>query len=288
MTRVTATVGFVSSSDAADALPIRPAATVLVLAERPDLHVLMLERNPESVFAPSQWVFPGGAVDDHDATPEADATVAGRTDAEASAILGLDRGGIAYWVAALRETYEEAGVLLSPEPLPPSVPSEVFGRWRREVNAGKRSFVEMVRSLGVRLDGAGVHYVSRWVTPVGPPRRFDARFFVTAMPDGQVPAHDDDEAVAHRWIRPTDALEANRRSELAMFSPTVGVLRRLAEFATVAEAIAAAASSTAADDEMIRIRSGVEGPERVAFPADRDYEQAFDRVEDGMVRWRRG
>ena len=267
-------------------MPIRPAATVLVLAERPDLHVLMLERSPQSVFAPSQWVFPGGAVDDHDATPEADATVAGRTDTEASAILGLARGGIAYWVAALRETYEEAGVLLSPEPLPPSAPPELFGRWRREVNAGERSFVEMVRSLGVRLDGAGVHYVSRWVTPVGPPRRFDARFFVTAMPDGQMPAHDDDEAVAHRWIRPADALDANRRSELAMFSPTVGVLRRLAEFATVAEAVAAAASSTAADDEMIRIRPGVEGPERVAFPTDADYEQALDRVEDGMVRWR--
>ena len=87
-----------------DAVAIRPAATVLILDERPDLHVLMLKRNARSIFVGDMWVFPGGAVDPEDASPEADAIVDGLTDPEASAILGIERGGIAYWVAALRVT----------------------------------------------------------------------------------------------------------------------------------------------------------------------------------------
>ena len=94
-------------------IPIRNAATVLILDERPDLHVLMLKRNSRSVFVGDMWVFPGGAVDADDATPEADALVAGRTDPACSAELELDSGGIAYWVAVLRETFEEAGLLIA-------------------------------------------------------------------------------------------------------------------------------------------------------------------------------
>ena len=143
----------------------------------------------------------------------------------------------------------------------------------------------MVRREGLVLDGAGVHYVSRWVTPLGPPRRYDTRFFVTAMPEGQQPLHDDDEAVNHQWIRPAEALALNETDEMLMMTPTVSMLGRLARYENSAEAIAAAEGNTAIDDEMVHIRYGIEGPGRIAWPDDPDYAEADPRVESGMVRW---
>ena len=111
----TASIGHSSPGSGGDYDPesvaIRSAATVLILADRPDLQVLMLKRNARSIFVGDMWVFPGGAVDPEDGTPQADAVVEGLTDADASQHLGIEQGGVAYWVAALRETFEEAGFI---------------------------------------------------------------------------------------------------------------------------------------------------------------------------------
>ena len=275
-----------------DAVPIRPAATVLILDERPDLQVLMLKRNARSIFVGDMWVFPGGAVDPDDASEEADALVRGLSDAEASAHLGIDAGGIAYWVAALRETFEEAGLLLGRRSgetglidLSEPAVADRFSAHRDGVNDGSVDFVKTMGAEQVQLDGQTVHYVSQWVTPLGPPRRYDARFFVTAMPAGQQPLHDNDEAVQHEWVRPADAIRSNEADEMVMMTPTISMLHRLARFGSVDEAMAAAASGSADDDEWIRIRYGVEGPHRIAWPDDPDYGDADPRVENGVVRW---
>ena len=276
------------------AVPVRPAATVLICDERPDLHVLMLKRNARSIFVGDMWVFPGGAVDPGDATPRADAAVEHLTDIAASRALGLADGGIAYWVAALRETFEEAGVLLArPRGVDtlidlsePAVAAR-FERHRDDVNAGTGDFIDIVVAEDLLLDGADVHYVAHWITPLGSPRRYDTRFFVTAMPRGQVPLHDDDEAVHHEWIRPADALAANVAGEMIMLTPTIAMLARLASFAdtTAAVAAAAAAPDGGSLDEVVRIRPGVDGPDRVAVPADADYLDADEHVESGILRW---
>ncbi len=271
---------------------IRTAATVLVLDERPDLQVLMLKRNARSIFVGDMWVFPGGAVDPEDATAEADEAVGGLTDIDANNIMGLETGGIAYWAAVLRETFEEAGLLMArphgEDDLIDLSPPDVADRFqvhRDGVNDGSLDFIDMVRAEGLQLDGSGVHYVSRWVTPLGPPRRYDTRFFVTAMPDGQVPLHDNDEAVHHEWVSPSEAIRLNETDEMLMMTPTISMLHRLAEFQSVDEAMASAAAATLDNDELIRIRYGVEGPHRVAFPVDADYAESDPRVESGMIRW---
>ena len=275
-----------------ESIPIRSAATVLILADKPDLQVLMLKRNARSIFVGDMWVYPGGAVDPEDGTAEADAVVEGLTDTEASESLQVDQGGVAFWVAALRETFEEAGILLARNPgdeqlVDLSVPDleQRFNTYRAGVNSGDIDFVDMVRREGLVLDGSGVNYVSRWVTPLGPPRRYDTRFFVTAMPDGQQPLHDNDEAVHHQWIRPAEALALNEADEMLMMTPTVSMLGRLTRFENSAQAIAAAAGNTENEDEMVRIRYGVEGPGRIAWPDDPDYDEADPRIESGMVRW---
>jgi 8-oxo-dGTP pyrophosphatase MutT (NUDIX family) len=206
--------------------------------------------------------------------------------------LGIDQGGVAFWVAALRETFEEAGILLARTPgdaelvdLSHSDTETRFSTYRDGVNAGEVDFVSMIREQGLVLDGSGVHYVSRWVTPLGPPRRYDTRFFVTAMPGGQQPLHDDDDAVHHEWIRPAEALALNDSDEMLMMTPTISMLDRLSRYRTAAEAISAAEDNDENHDEMVRIRYGIEGPGRIAWPEDPDYEQADPRVESGMVRW---
>ena len=292
----TASIGHSSPGSGGDYDPesvaIRSAATVLILADRPDLQVLMLKRNARSIFVGDMWVFPGGAVDPEDGTPQADAVVEGLTDADASQHLGIEQGGVAYWVAALRETFEEAGLLLARTPgekdlvdLSRGDIEQRFATHRAGVNAGEVDFVSMIRDEGLALDGSGVHYVSRWVTPLGPPRRYDTRFFVTAMPQGQQPLHDDDEAVHHEWIRPAEALALNDSDEMLMMTPTVSMLARLTRYRNAAEAISAAEGNTEEDDEIVRIRYGIEGPGRIAWPDDPDYEQADPRLESGMVRW---
>ncbi len=278
-------------------VPIRDAATVLILDEQPDLHVLMLQRNARSIFVGNMWVFPGGAVDLEDASRQADDTVAGLTDAEASRRLGITKGGIAFWVAALRETFEEAGVLLAhaarDEGAAPSkiidlsAPevSERFESYRSEVNAGERDFITTMVSEGLHLDGNNVHFVGRWITPEGPPRRYDTRFFVTTMPTAQVPLHDNDEAVGHRWVRASDAISMNERGEMVMMTPTIGMLKRLVCYDSISQATQAAARAKETDDENVRIRFNNDGPHRIAFPADDDYHEADGRVETGMLRW---
>lgn len=277
------------------AVVVRNAATVLILDERPDLHVLMLKRNARSVFVGDMWVFPGGAVDPDDGTPEADAVVAGRTDAECSAELGIDAGGIAYWVAVLRETFEEAGVLIARDGPDGEIidfnDPEVAARFvahRDVVNATESVFVDVITNEELALNGAGVHYVANWVTPLGPPRRYDTRFFVTAMPSGQVPLHDNDEAVNHEWVRAADALAASEAGEMVMMTPTLSMLQRLATFSTLEEALASASAADTSVDEQIRIRFNVEGHRRIAYPADADYGDASPDTENGMLRWPAG
>jgi hypothetical protein len=126
-----------------------------------------------------------------------------------------------------------------------------------------------VRDAGLRLTLGALHYVARWITPPGPPRRYDTRFFVTALPPGQIPAADRREAVHAAWIRPGDALADFAARRRAMLPPTVGMLRILASFATSAEVIEAAARATAGPDHRVHVAAeGPPGTWRVLLPGE--------------------
>jgi len=267
-----------AASDPA-AVPVRPAATIMLIDDRPDLHVLLLRRRAGSAFVGGMSVFPGGGVDPHDADTEVAGSCADLDDAVASRRLGVAGGGLAYWVAAVRETFEEAGVLLAIDAQgrtvdlsPPSVESR-FAKLRVEVDSGRARLVDAVRAEGLRLALGGVHYAARWITPPGPPRRYDTRFFVAALPPGQTPVHDDREAVDSEWRRPADALGAFAKQELAMLPPTVGMLRVLAGFTHAADAVRAAAAQEDGEDRPARL-TGDGRTWRVLLPGDADYDSA--------------
>lgn len=202
----------------------------------------MLRRNLASEFVAGAYVFPGGSVDPDDRGPAAEALCRGRTDAEASAILGVDSGGLAFWVAALRECFEEAGVLVGQRQegdrrgggalLDTSDP-EVAGRFRAHrdaLNEQRTTLPEVCREEGLMLATDTVHYVSHWITPELAPRRYDTRFFVTAAPPGQVARHDEGETIASIWVRPEDALAGHAAGEIVLMPPTVANLQSLEPF----------------------------------------------------------
>jgi 8-oxo-dGTP pyrophosphatase MutT (NUDIX family) len=194
----------------------------------------MLRRNLRSDFVGGAHVFPGGGVDEGDAT--AHDLVVGLDDVAASERLELDSGGLAYYVACLRELFEEAGLLIvctnDGDAVTFTEPAELQ-RWagfRRALNAGEIGFLDLIREEGLRLDLRGVEYLAHWITPVGPPRRYDTRFFVALAPEGQVATHDAGETVADIWVRPADALEAQLRGEFVMIRPTIKNLEAVAHF----------------------------------------------------------
>jgi len=230
-------------------VPVRDAATVMLVRDGAvGLEVFMVRRSLRLVFAGGAHVFPGGAVDDVDREIRGPLAV-GRTDEEASAALGLARGGLAFWVAAVRECFEEAGFLLAVDStgelvrLDDPATAERFSRYRTEIASGERSLAGVCADEGLRLAVDGMHYVSRWITPEGAPRRFDTRFFVGAAPERQTPLHDATETIAHEWVRPGDVLARYRRGEVDLMTPTERSLEWLDAEATVVDVLAAAAAS---------------------------------------------
>jgi len=210
----------------------RPAATTMVLRDGDDgLEVLLLLRSDRSVFVPGAHVFPGGAVEAADHEPHPTAPGAPAAD-EASDRLGLDAGGLSFWVGAIRETFEESGLLFADGPVAAADPL------RAAVDTGARSFASVCDDLGLRLRLGDLRYFGHWITPPGAPRRYTTRFFVAPAPEGQVPGHDDGEAVACEWVRPRVALDRFAAGAWDLILPTERSLRALDRFADVATVLA--------------------------------------------------
>jgi 8-oxo-dGTP pyrophosphatase MutT (NUDIX family) len=261
---------------------VRDAATVLILRDgEPDpdgdaLEVCMLRRRLESEFVGGAMVFPGGAVDPEDGHDDLEAVCEGRTDAEASARLGIERGGLAFWVAAIRESFEEAGFLLAyredGEIVRLDDPDTIdhFADHRAEVDSGRRGMVEVCEAEGLRLAVDSMFYFGHWITPEGAPRRYDTRFFVTLAPPAQTPLHDDREVIANTWVKPKDALARHAEGTFLMLPPTIASLRAICRFATAGEALSAAAEIIDVPTILPQVIFD-EGGVRIALPGDREF-----------------
>ena len=261
------------------AVPLQPASTVMLLRDSEhDMEVFMMQRTTTAAFASGMYVFPGGRVDDVDGASELDDLCEGLTDAEASDLLRVPSGGLAYWVAAIRESFEEAGVLLARDEhgdfvrLNDPDSQQRFAAARHAVHDGALSLAEFCRQEGLRLAVDTISYVSHWVTPVGEKRRFDTRFFVAVAPPAQDLMHDDKETIASLWVTPTDALGRAERGELAMIPPTVANLQFLAQHNSTSAAVAAAQTIGVPTPIVPKLRYGSDGRVvEVLFPDDPDY-----------------
>ena len=240
----------------------------------------MVRRNLRSDFVGGAYVFPGGAVDPLDGGVEAEALCGGRSDAEASALLGQPARGLAYWVAVVRETFEETGLLLAERPDGPALlagdPGEEarLASARVAVNDGSRRFLDLCGDEGLRLAVGAIHYFAHWITPRGAPRRYDTRFFVAAAPDGQIAAHDAGETIADVWIAPDEALARHRAGEIEIIFPTIRNLQAISRFSTSDALLAAAARASSAvpaiEPRVVADGNGM----RIVLPGDPGYEEA--------------
>ncbi len=218
----------------------RDAATVMLIRDAPELQVFMALRNAESAWIAGASVFPGGAIDADDRDQAWESRCAGWDDRRASAALGVETGGLGFWVGAIRETYEEAGVLLARhrdgEPVDASA-SEFVGA-RAALNAGALDFSAFVEAHELTLATDELAPFAHWITPEGGVRRYDTRFFVGAAPPGAY-EHDNTELIASAWVRPADALDAADRGERALILPTRRSLEVLAGFDRAADVLVA-------------------------------------------------
>jgi 8-oxo-dGTP pyrophosphatase MutT (NUDIX family) len=217
----------------------RPSATLVLLREGPKgLEVLLLKRHPRSGFIPEAWVFPGGTLDPADGGEEIHPRIRGLTPKEAAERLRFEdptHPAMAFWVAALRETFEETGILLHAGDNSPG--QDALVESRRRLLAGECLFAETLDRLDVTLNAGDLAYCGFWVTPECEPRRYTTRFFAGEVGrDAPVTPHEK-EMVDALWLTPPDALARNEEGSLPLVFPTLFTLEELAPFQTPAEAL---------------------------------------------------
>jgi 8-oxo-dGTP pyrophosphatase MutT (NUDIX family) len=241
-------------------VPALPAATVtLVRDTSAGLEVLMLQRNFESAFMPGMFLFPGGGLDPGDQSSAVLSRCTGLDDAAASAAMGVDSGALGYWAAAIRESFEEAAVLLAYDETGALVDparsdhSADYVEYRRRLNAGEDILGEMLEAERLRLAVDRLTYFAHWITPVTAPRRYDTRFFAAVAPEGQEALPDNVEAIHHVWVNPAHAAERHRSGEYKMRTPTISTLDRFAPFETTDALIAHLRSKPVAPAMLPRI-----------------------------------
>ena len=216
-------------------MDIRPAATLVLTRDTENgIEVLLLQRTWEAIFLPGYYVFPGGAVNEQES--EAQPHVVGVEDGDISQTMSLDEGGADYMLAAVRECFEEAGVLLAQDANGKLVGADhpVLGE-RQALFRDEVSLAQLCEKHGLVVPLDRLAYLSHWVTPPGPPRRFDTRFFVAVAPEGQRAGHDGQETIDHVWMSPAQALEEHRAGQRLLGLPTIRTLRVLCDFNTTAE-----------------------------------------------------
>jgi 8-oxo-dGTP pyrophosphatase MutT (NUDIX family) len=247
-----------ASADAGVTGPIpatpRPASTVIVVRDGDDgrPETFMVRRDPRSRFAADAFVFPGGTVQVDDRLPGGEPPCSGLTRANAHRRLS-ERGGdppenpgqsLALHIAAIRELFEEAGILLARHVdsdagavLSPDTCALLEGV-RPAIQRGERALADVVSELGLELMPEDLVYFSHWITPESSPRRFDTRFFTVEDRPGQTASYCGVETIDGIWITPADAIRRFEADEITLVSVTVDHLRVLARYQSTAELLA--------------------------------------------------
>lgn len=254
----------------------RPAATVVLVREaEPGIEVFLLRRHARSGFMANAYVFPGGRVDTADEAPALLRRLEGPSPDELFHLMrdsGSPQRAAAHVVACVRETFEEAGVLLARKAgAGASQDGDSLNTWRARLNAGESSFADVAEALDLVLCGGSVAYFAHWVTPTAEPKRYDTRFFLAVSPEGQMGAHDGHETTESVWISPSRALSEHEAGELMLAPPQWFILRQLAALPD-----AEAALTWAAQLDVPTVQPTIasdEGDLVIALPGDPLHEQ---------------
>ena len=229
----------------------KDAATVIFLRQSPNseagpFEVLMVLRHPRSKFVPGSYVFPGGCLDHEDYLPDMEHLCSGVDLKKARTILhdmSSPEKALGAWVAGIRESFEEVGLLLAyhRDKTPVSFDSEGvldrFRSYRKKLQTGEISLITILRNEGLALAADRLYYFSHWITPELLPLRYDVRFFVAEMPLHQEAIHDGIELMRHVWMTPQNIFDEYSRQNFNMVVPTLVTIKELSRYKTIQEVI---------------------------------------------------
>ena len=252
--------------------PPRAAATIVVVRDGASgIEVLLSRRAERGDHNSGAWVFPGGIVDPGDRYSHD--CCGGLDDAAASERLGLADNGLDYYIAAVRECFEESGLLFATDGGSELVrlDGEIgvkLGAWRGPLHRNEHTLGDLCREFDLTLALDRLAYLSHWLTPLARPKRFDTRFFIAEAPVSQTAAFDGTEMVEQLWLRPADALA--RAAELKLMTPTQKTLELVGRYDTVAVLLAWARAPREVALIMPRVGVGQQGmrpvlPDEPAF-----------------------
>lgn len=243
----------------------RPAATILLLRDGPEgLEVFMVVRHHQIEFAAGALVFPGGRVED------SDHALAAGTEAAI-----CDPALLPFRIAAIRETFEECGVLLarhrgSPEIIGSDVLRRLDTGFRDDLNAGSIGFDAVLKAESLEPATDTLVHFAHWITPADQPKRYDTHFFLAQAPASHLAVHDGHEAVESIWIRPADALAETEAGRFKLVFATAKNLEKLSRSLTAAAAIDTARSAHVVTVQPRATR--LEGTKRLLrIPSEADY-----------------
>jgi len=216
-------------------LSLTPAATVLLVRDCDNvLEVLMVKRSKRPPFG-NLYVFPGGKIDESDKDLNITNFCNGLNDEQASIKLGVNEGGLSYWVACVRECFEEVGILLAKKNNGQELDlngadKHKFDNYRRMLLENKISLFEICKKENLSLNLNNIEPFSHWITPEIEIKRFDTRFFIAYIPAKQTERHDGNELTDSVWISPKKALDRSLNGEMPMIMPTISNLQQCLEF----------------------------------------------------------
>jgi 8-oxo-dGTP pyrophosphatase MutT (NUDIX family) len=265
----------------------KKATTVILLRERKSegFEVFLLKRHEKSSFMGGNYVYPGGRVDPDDGTSEICSLCKGISTEKAHQMFGgsIPPGeSLAYWIAGIRELFEESGVLLAYDQkgnlFQPknSVERERFLDYRGHLQKGKLTLCQLAQKEGLLLAMDQLHYYAHWITPEARSQRFDTRFFLARHPIGQEASHDEKETIAGLWLTPQKALGENLEGEMVLSPPTLKTLEDLSRFKTINDLCDSI--KTTEIRPILPILTNVSDESFILFPWDPEY-QIFQKGE---------
>ena len=244
----------------------RPSSTVILVRDAGGVaEIFMVRRHEKSSFG-AAYAFPGGVVDPEDT--EVRSNCVGVSEAQANSRLGVEADGLDYYAAAIRELFEESGVLLADF----RAVDENLQSVRDGLNDGSVNWDDFVKRNELQLRCDDLHYVSHWVTPEQLPQRYSTRFFVAALPDGQSAMHCGGELTESCWSTASETLAAGRRGDAKLHFPTTKTLESVARHESYDAVLDWAASSVNwGITSMIPVLITRHGKQEIVLPGDKDY-----------------
>ena len=221
---------------------LTPSSSLMIVRDSDvGMQVFMMKRSLRSNFG-GIWVFPGGILEDQDQDIAKKNYFSGINEKKAKAILNYDRESLTYWIASLRETFEETGALIANREndsffVPTKDEAINLDRLRSDLNNGKISFISILKELKLKIALERLIYVSHWITPDVETKRYTTRFFLTSLNEEVTMTHDDLEGTDSKWIGVDKALQDHKEGKISLVMPTIKNLESISSFKSTQELV---------------------------------------------------